>query len=306
MRVLVTGVSGQVGRALLSTLRHHDPIAAGRSVIDLSQPDTCHLVLDRLNPEIIVNAAAYTAVDQAESQSDLATLVNVAAPTAIARWAADHGVPFIHFSTDYVFDGQGSAPWRETDRPAPLSVYGWTKLRGEKSVQAAGGKHLIVRTSWVFSAAGKNFMRTIARLATDRKELRVVADQIGAPTSAAIIAECLSKMFAKGLESFNQCCAESRGLVNLAAAGETSWYGFACAIVDGLRKREIDLAVETITPISTAEYPTPARRPLNSRLDLTRLRDVFGIDPDNWQAGLESELDLLAIELHSSADGNVV
>ncbi|MGH9696742.1 MAG: dTDP-4-dehydrorhamnose reductase, partial [Bryobacteraceae bacterium] len=294
MRILVTGASGQVGRALLLTLPHHDLIAANRSLIDLSQPDACHVVLGRLKPEIVINAAAYTAVDQAESQSDVATLVNAEAPAAMARWAAEHGVPFVHFSTDYVFDGQGSVPRREIDSPAQLSVYGWTKLRGEKAVQAAGGKHLIVRTSWVFSAIGKNFMRTIASLALDRKELRVVADQIGAPTSAALIADCLNKMLANGLENFDQCCAKSRGLVNLAAAGETSWHGFACAIVDGLRKREIDLAVETIVPISTKEYQTPARRPLNSRLDLTRLRGFFSIYPDNWRTRLETELDLLA------------
>jgi dTDP-4-dehydrorhamnose reductase len=301
MRVLITGVSGQVGKALLSTLRHHDLIAADRSVLDLSQPDNIRGVLDGLEPEIIVNAAAYTAVDHAECQSELATLANVVAPGAMARWSAKRGVPFVHFSTDYVFDGRGHAPWREDDDPAPLSVYGWTKLRGERAVQGAGGRFLLVRTSWVYSAIGKNFMRTIARLAKDRKELRIVADQIGAPTSAALIAECLNKMLGERLENFETRREQSSGLINLAAAGEASWHEFACAIVDGLRKREIDLAVETVNPISTDEYPTPARRPLNSRLELARLRHVFGIYPDNWRMGIERELDLLAIELRSSA-----
>jgi dTDP-4-dehydrorhamnose reductase len=294
MRVLVTGVSGQVGKALRSSLRQHNIIAADRSVLDLAQPSAIAAALDMLNPEIIINAAAYTAVDQAESQVDLATLVNADAPGEIARWAARRRAPLIHFSTDYIFDGRRGALWREDDSPAPLSVYGQTKLRGEKAVQAAGGDFLVLRTSWVYSASGKNFMRTISRLAIERKELRIVADQVGAPTSAAQIAACLSQMLDGNIETLRQRCSKSHGFANIAAAGETSWYGFACAIVEGLRNRNIDLTVEKVIPIATSEYPTPARRPLNSRLDLTRIQAVFGIKPIDWRAALDPELDALA------------
>ena len=297
MRILVTGVSGQVGAALVARFDREDVISANRSLIDLAQPNNIAAVLEQLNPAIVINAAAYTAVDQAETEQELARLVNSVAPGVIARWASAKGVPLIHFSTDYVFDGHGQAPWGEDDATGPLSVYGRTKLDGEDAVRAAGGISLIVRTSWVYAATGKNFLRTIARLARERKQLRIVADQIGAPTSAALIADCVQKMLNGDLESFRDHCALSNGVVHLTASGETSWYGFACAIVDGLRKRGVNPAVDEVVPIKTEDYPTPAKRPLNSRLDLTRLCQVFKIAPARWLDALDPELDVLAEEL---------
>jgi dTDP-4-dehydrorhamnose reductase len=297
MRILVTGVSGQVGAALVARFDREDVIPANRSLIDLAQPNNIAAVLQQLNPAIIINAAAYTAVDQAESERELARVVNSVAPGVIARWASAKGVPLIHFSTDYVFDGYGQAPWGEDDATGPLSVYGRTKLDGEHAVRTARGAFLIVRTSWVYAATGKNFLRTIARLARERQQLRIVADQIGAPTSAALIADCVQKMLNGDVKSFRDHSALSKGLVHLTASGETSWHGFACAIVDGLRKRGVNLTVDEVVPIKTEDYPTPAKRPLNSRLDLTRLRQVFKITPAHWLDALKPELDALAEEL---------
>ena len=297
MRILVTGVSGQVGTALIARLHNEDVIAASRSVIDLAQPNTIGAVLEQFSPAIVINAAAYTAVDQAEAEQELASVVNSVAPGMIARWTSAKGVPLIHFSTDYVFDGHGQTCWREDDATGPLSVYGRTKLDGEHAIRAAGGTFLIVRTSWVYAATGKNFLRTIARLAREREQLRIVTDQIGAPTSAALIAECMQKMLHGNLESFHDHCVQSNGIIHLTASGETSWHGFACTIVEGLRKRDVNLAVDRIIPIKTEDYPTPAKRPLNSRLDLTRLREVFKIAPAHWLDALEPELDVFAEEL---------
>ena len=193
MRIMVTGVSGQVGGALVKALEWIGSIVpVGRKELDLGQPDRIASTLDRIKPNLIVNAAAYTAVDRAEDQKELAFCVNATAPGIMARWAADHYVPLIHFSTDYVFDGAGTRPWREDDAANPLSAYGASKLAGENAVRSAGGEHLIIRTSWVYAASGQNFLRTIVRLAQERKELRIVADQVGAPTSAQLIADALA------------------------------------------------------------------------------------------------------------------
>jgi dTDP-4-dehydrorhamnose reductase len=298
MRVLVTGVSGQVGGALVARLQAGAALlAADRTVLDLAAPHAIPAVLDRLAPDIILNPAAYTAVDKAEDEPALAMRVNAQAPGAIARWAAARGVPLIHFSTDYVFDGSGERPWREDDDARPLSAYGASKLAGERDVRAAGGAALIVRTSWVYAAAGRNFLHTIARAARERAELRVVADQVGAPTSATFIADAVARMVSGGIEGLRGRCAEAGGLVHLAADGETSWHGFACAIVEGLKSRGIKLAVERVTAITTDQYLTKARRPHNSRLDLTRLHTVFGINLLHWRDALAPELDLLAREL---------
>ena len=298
MRILVTGVTGQVGSALAARLQGRSTLlAVDRAALDLVRLDTIAAALDRLAPEVIVNPAAYTAVDKAEDERELAMTVNGTAPGVLARWAAAHAVPLVHFSTDYVFGGAGERPWREDDAPAPLSAYGATKLAGDNAIRAAGGTSLILRTSWVYAAQGKNFLRTIARLARERKELRVVADQIGAPTSAALIADAVTGIVAGGTESLRRRCAETKGLVHLAASGETSWHGFACSIVEGLRARGISLAVEQIVPIRTDEYPTPAQRPRNSRIDLGRLRQVCGLTPPTWQLALAPELDQLAGEL---------
>lgn len=297
MRILVTGVSGQVGGALLPLLRQHDVIAADRKTLDLSEPDRIETALDRLAPEFIINPAAYTAVDKAEDERELATRVNAAAPGALARWARARNVPFVHFSTDYVFDGSGAASWRESDATGPLSVYGSSKLAGEEAIRAAGGSVLIVRTSWVYAARGANFLRTILRLARERKELRIVADQIGAPTPARSIAETVVKLVSGGREAFAARAQEAQGLVHFAAAGETSWHGFATAIVEGLRARGVPLAVEQVIPIPTEAYPTRATRPRNSRLDLSRIQQVFGVSPPDWRNALNRELDALVADL---------
>jgi dTDP-4-dehydrorhamnose reductase len=297
MRILVTGVTGQIGDALLSRLpASATTIAADRSMLDLAAPQVIPATLDRLAPDIILNPAAYTAVDKAEDEPDLAMRVNGEAPGVIARWAAARGLPLIHFSTDYVFDGSGDRPWREDDAPRPLSAYGASKLAGENEIRAAGGAFLIVRSSWVYSATGKNFLRTISGLARQRKALRVVADQIGAPTSAALIGDVVTGMLAGGCDALRERCKRSGGVVHMAASGEVSWHGFACAIVEGLKARGVELAVEHVVPIGTDQYPTKARRPRNSRLDLTRLQSVFGITPPHWQDALTPELDRLAQE----------
>ncbi len=296
MRILLTGVSGQVGGALLPRLQRIGTVVpTDFDTLDFKKPDFLANALDRIAPELIINPAAYTAVDQAEDEFDVAMLVNAKAPGAIARWAAAREVPLIHFSTDYVFSGAGARPWREDDVPQPLSAYGATKLAGDREIQAAGGCHLILRTSWVYAAQGKNFLCTIARLARERKELRIVADQIGAPTSATLLADAVTELVAGGIDHLRKRSAEADGLVHLTASGETSWHGFACAIVDGLRARGITLAVEQIVPIRTDEYPTRAKRPLNSRLDLSRGRKVFGKTPPHWEAALAPVLDEFAV-----------
>lgn len=294
MRILITGVTGQVGGALRLRLQAHDIIAADRSVLDLTRPREIGPALDRLAPELIINPAAYTAVDQAEDERDLAHLVNAVAPGAMARWAAKNKAPLIHFSTDYVFDGSGERPWREDDPTRPLSIYGASKRAGEDAIRAAGGDSLVMRTSWVYSANGTNFLRAIARRAREQKELRVVADQVGAPTAAASIADAVTRIVADGLDRLRVRCADAGGLVHFANAGETSWHGFAVAIVEGLRAHGVSLAVEQVHAVASTEYPTRAARPRNSRLDLSRIRRVFGLAPLPWREALAPELDLAA------------
>jgi dTDP-4-dehydrorhamnose reductase len=295
MRILVTGASGQVGGALAARLAaSHDVIAATRAALDLANPAGIAAKLDARKPDLIVNCAAYTAVDKAEDERDLAFTVNAAAPGEIARWAAGRGVPLIQLSTDYVFDGRGSAPFREDDKPAPLSAYGASKLAGEEAVGAAGGAHLIVRTSWIYAAEGTNFLRTIVRLAKEREELRIVDDQIGAPTPAALVADGIVAIIEKSVPDLSGAFRSARNAVHLCAAGETSWFGFASAIVEGLRTRGLSLAVKRIVPIASEDYPTKAQRPRNSRLSLQRARDVFGIEPPRWDVGLGLVLERLA------------
>jgi len=292
MRILLTGASGQVGGALRSLLTTHGTIIApSSSEFDLSKPETLADRLKEFRPDLIVNPAAYTAVDRAEEQRDLAFLVNAKGPEVIAQWAAKHRVPLVHFSSDYVFDGSGDTPRREDSPTDPMSVYGASKLAGDKAIMAAGGPHLIARTSWVYAARGTNFLRTIARLASERKELRIVADQIGAPTTARAIANAVADIVLPNLANLNNLFTRKGGVVNLVCTGETSWHEFAGAIVEGLRSRDFELQVETVVPITTADFPTKAKRPSNSRLDLSRLRDEFGVVTPNWRDALAPELD---------------
>jgi dTDP-4-dehydrorhamnose reductase len=296
MRILLTGVTGQVGAALRVPLgAAGSVIAADRGVLDLSRPEQLASALDRIAPDMIVNPAAYTAVDRAEDERELAFLVNAQAPGVMARWAAARAVPLVHFSTDYVFDGSAERPWREDDPTGPLSAYGASKLAGEEAIRSAGGPHLIIRTSWVYAAHGSNFLRTIARLAQERTELRVVADQFGAPTPARLIAGVVADILGGGCTRLAERFAGSDGLVNVSASGETTWHGFATAIVEGLKARDVPILAQHVQPIRAEDYGTKARRPANSRFDLTRLRSEFGIDTPTWDAALSAELDVLAV-----------
>lgn len=295
MRILLTGTSGQVGGALLRLLECHGSVLAPhRDTFDLSRPETLAETLAALKPDLIVNPAAYTAVDRAEDERELAFRVNAEAPAVMARWAARHGVPMVHVSTDYVFDGSGTEPWREDSEPKPLSVYGASKLAGDQAIIAAAPAHLIVRTSWVYAATGANFLNTMIRLAKEREELRIVADQIGAPTSARVIAETIAGVLGAAGGDPARMLGERGGILNVACSGETSWHGFATAIVAGMRTRGAEFKCERITPISTAEFPTKAKRPANSRLRLASLKDWFGVVPMSWDRAVESELDIQA------------
>ena len=295
MRILLTGTTGQVGGALCGPLaKLGEVIPVNRTQLDLSRPETIAEALNELKPDLVVNPAAYTAVDRAEDERSLAFRVNAEAPGALAAWAARRNVPLIHFSTDYVFDGSGERPWREDDAPSPLSAYGESKLAGEAAVRAAGGAHLIIRTSWVYANTGSNFMLTIARLAIARKELSVVADQYGAPTSARVIADGVMKILTLTEGSLTERLSRGRGVVNLTNSGETSWHGFATAIVSGMVERGIEVKADRILPITSDNYPTKATRPRNSRLDSGRLAETFGVKTIAWQKALEVELDELA------------
>ena len=292
IRVLLTGVSGQVGGALYPLLRTAgDVLAPDRARFDLARPETLVEALDTFVPDLIVNPAAYTAVDRAEDEPDLAYRVNSEAVAAMAGWAAARRVPLVHFSTDYVFDGHGDTPWNEDSITRPLSVYGSSKLAGETAIRTAGGPHLIVRTSWVYNATGANFFKTIARLAGERKTLRIVADQVGAPTSARTIAHAVFQIMGSDVSRAASELASTHQIVNVACAETTSWYGFATAIVSGLKARGINLAADEILPIEAKEYPTKAIRPSNSRLDLSRLKNQFGVMPPTWSDALSVELD---------------
>lgn len=292
---MLTGTTGQVGGALCGPLADlGEVIPVNRTQLDLARPETIAASLDLLKPDLVVNPAAFTAVDRAEDERSLAFRVNAEAPGEIAVWTARHDVPLIHFSTDYVFDGSGERPWREDDLPAPLSAYGESKLAGEAAVRAADGLHLIVRTSWVYSNNGSNFMLTIAKLAAARKELSIVADQFGAPTSARAITDIVMKILTPRKADIVGRLSRARGVVNIASAGETSWHGFATAIVGGLVERGIDVKTERILPITTGDYPTRAKRPRNSRLDPGRLAEIYGFRMISWQKALEVELNELA------------
>lgn len=298
MRILLTGTSGQVGGALLPLLeRQGNVFALKRDTFDLSRPETLAEILDALKPDLIVNPAAYTAVDRAEDECELAFRVNAKAPAVMAQWGARHGVPMVHVSTDYVFDGSGTEPWREDSAPNPLSVYGASKLAGDQAIVAAAPAHLILRTSWVYAARGTNFLNTMIRLAKEREELRVVADQIGAPTSARVIAETVAKILGAAQGEPGRMLGERGGIVNVACSGETSWHGFATAIVQGMRARRVELRCQRITPIRTDEFPTKARRPTNSRLSMQRLSEFFNQVPPAWDEALHREC--LAAPFHN-------
>ena len=283
MKILITGANGQVGWELQRTLAPlGEVVALGREALDLSDPDAIRKTLRQAAPDLIVNAAAYTAVDKAEEERELAQAVNGAAPGVLAEEAKLLNAALVHYSTDYVFDGLKGAPYEEIDAPHPLSVYGETKLAGEKAIAAVGATHLILRTSWVYGARGKNFMRTMLRLANERDELRVVNDQIGAPTWSRMIAEATSVILAQCLHKGTVAgvLSDKGGLYHLTAAGQTTWFGFASAIVQHTEKPP------RMTPITTADYPLPAPRPAYSVMSNAKLAHVFDIRLPDWEASL--------------------
>lgn len=276
MTILVFGKTGQVATELQ---RQGDVVALGREDADLAHPETCAAAIRRIGPAAVINAAAYTAVDKAEVEEGLATTINGAAPGAMARAAAELGVPFLHISTDYVFNGTGDRPWLPEDVPGPLGAYGRSKLAGETAIHAAGGQWAVLRTSWVFSAHGANFVKTMLRLGAERDALRVVADQIGGPTAAADIAAALLAMAAQMRDD-----PAKGGTHHFSGAPSVSWAGFAAEIF-----AQAGLSVE-VTPIPASEYPTPAQRPANSRLDCSSLEQQFAIARPDWKASLAAVL----------------
>ena len=293
-RFLVTGANGQLGFELQRALAPLGEVAAcGRYACDLSSPDSIRAAVRAAKPDVIFSAGAYTAVDKAESEPELARAVNATAPGILGEEAAKLGALVFHYSTDYVFDGTKPSAYREEDATNPLGVYGKTKLEGEKALAASGAAHLIFRTSWVFGAHGKNFIKTILRLASSRDELRIVADQFGAPTGAALLADASAHIAARyrrdGRENF------PFGLYHLAASGETSWHGFAQHIVAkaAAANSPLQATIDRILPIPAAEYPTPAARPANSRLDTSKFRTVFGLHLPDWKHGVDQVLDVL-------------
>ncbi len=291
MKILLIGGGGQVGFELQRALAPFgDVVTVDFPVCDLANVDSVrHCVLDTA-PQIIVNAAAYTAVDKAESEPELARAVNATAPAIIGEAARQIGARVIHYSTDYVYDGSGSAPFREDSPTNPLCIYGASKRDGDVVLAASGAAYFIFRTSWVFGAHGANFVKTILRLASERTTINVVADQIGAPTSAALIADITAQVI--GQLSYRASSEVPSGIYHLTAAGETSWHGFAREIVRGAiaRGRDLKLTPEAILSIATSEYPLPARRPANSRLDTALLRKTFNLVLPSWQVGLDHVL----------------
>lgn len=288
-KILLLGKNGQLGwelqRALapLGELIGLDRHEGG----DLAQPDTLWATLKHHRPDVIVNAAAYTAVDKAESEPELALQINARAPGLLAEYAAAQNALLLHYSSDYVFDGSGSAPRDEGAATAPLSVYGRSKLEGEQAIATSGCRHLILRTSWVYAARGGNFAKTMLRLAAEREQLKVIADQIGAPTGADLLADLSAHMLRATLQR-----SELGGLYHAVAGGETSWHAYASHVIEFARAHGVALKVapEQVLAIPTTDYPTPAQRPLNSRLATTKLQQAFGLRLPHWQQGVERML----------------
>jgi len=293
VRILLLGANGQVGTNLRRSLAplgelivatRNGQLLDGASceVADFDEPDSLHELVERIAPGIVVNAAAYTAVDRAEEDVEATFRANAQAPASLAEACAKRDALLVHYSTDYVFDGRGSRPYREDDATSPLGVYGASKLAGEDAIRDSGTRYMIFRTAWVYAAHGKNFLLTMLRLAKERDELRVVGDQVGTPTPAALIADVTA-------EILRQPFRES-GIWNLTATGQTSWHGFAQAIVDEAVERGLIERVPKVTSITTADYPTPATRPACSVLDVERLQSDFGIDLPDWSEGLRRTL----------------
>ncbi len=290
MKILLFGKTGQVGWELqrsLAPLGQLVALGSGSSEMcgDLRDADGIAHTVRTIAPDVIVNAAAHTAVDKAESEPELAGALNARAPGILADEALRCGALLVHYSTDYVFDGSGTRPWTETDPTGPLGVYGRTKLEGEEAIRHAGCRHLIFRTSWVYAARGKNFAKTMLKLAAERDRLTVIADQFGAPTGAELLAD----VTAHALRQARSVPAVD-GTYHLAAGGETTWHGFATFVCDFARRAGVPLRATAIDPVPTSAFPTPAKRPPNSRLDTSKLRGTFDLRLPHWQNGVERML----------------
>lgn len=290
MNILLFGETGQVGWELQRSLAPLGNIIA----VDVHSTDYCGdfsningiiETVRRVKPDVIVNAAAHTAVDKAESERDFAQLLNATSVEAIAKEAEKLGAWLVHYSTDYVFPGDGDNPWQETDLTAPLNVYGETKLAGEIAVQKYCTQHLIFRTSWVYAGKGNNFAKTMLRLAKEREELSIINDQVGAPTGAELLADCTAHAITCALKN-----PDVAGLYHLVASGTTTWFDYANLVFNEAKKAGWTLAVKTVNPLPTSAYPTPARRPYNSRLDTSKFRATFGLTLPNWQVGVKRML----------------
>ena len=281
MKILITGRNGQLAQALQQRLAGLGQVhVLGREQLDLAESERIRQVVRELSPDLLVNAAAYTAVDQAENEPALAFAINATAPGVLAEEAARLGVPLLHYSTEYVFDGSKATPYTEDDAPNPLSVYGRSKLAGEQAIHAVGGAHLTLRTSWVYSLHGRNFLLTMQRLLQEKPQLRVVADQIGAPTWAGSLAASTLAL----IQRWQAGQAGAWGTYHMTAQGQTSWFGFAQAIGEHLKAQGRPCA--QLLPIPSSEYPTPAQRPLNSRLDCSRLRQQWQVEQPDWRQAL--------------------
>lgn len=295
MRILLFGTTGQVGWELRRALQPlGDVVAVSRDEANFDEPESLRSAF-RTAPDVVINAVAYTAVDLAEKEVDAAMRVNADAVRVIAEECARASALFVHYSTDYVFDGESPRPYVETDATNPQSSYGRSKRAGEEAIAAAGGDHLVLRTSWVFASRGKNFVRTILRLASERESLRIVADQFGAPTSARLIADTTAQVVGRAMRERARETFTS-GIFHLVAGGRTSWHGLADYVVASARRMSIGtpLKAQTIEPIPASEYPVPAKRPANSSLDTAKLRERFGVTLPEWTVGVDLCLDELA------------
>ena len=298
MKILLLGKNGQVGwelqrsLAVLGEVVALDRLGADGLCGDLTDLAGLARTVQVVQPQVIVNAAAHTAVDKAESEPELARTLNALAPGVLAQEAARLSALLVHYSTDYVFDGSGSTPWKEGDAAAPLSVYGRTKLEGEQLIAASGCRHLILRTSWVYGARGGNFARTMLRLAAEREQLKVIDDQIGAPTGADLLADVTAHAIRHVLPPMRHNDLTPSGVYHVAAAGETSWHGYARFVLRQAQGAGLALKAgpEQVLPIPTSGYPTPAKRPHNSRLDTTLLQNTFGLTLPHWQDGVRRML----------------
>ena len=287
MKILLTGITGQVGGELQQSLASlGEVVGVGRERLDLAQPESIRQVVREVKPEAIVNAAAYTAVDKAETEPELATAINAIAPKILAQEAQQLGATLVHVSTDYVFDGQKNTPYTEEDTPNPLGVYGQTKLAGEAGVREACEDSIILRTAWVYSAGGKNFAKTMLRLGAEREELRVVADQVGTPTRAKDIAQAIGRL----LQIRTENAQSTTNIYHFTSSGVASWYDFAVAIFEEAKSLGFPLQVQRVVPITTLEYPTPAKRPAYSVLAGQKIAAVLETNPAHWRESLRQML----------------